>query len=238
MSSPSSSAGPMRPCFGPTGMSPSLKSTITSRPAGERLHDLAEIGLSILDVMIGVTDEHEIHRGRDTRVVLRGQQRLDVAEPLLLRPLSQIAHHVGLHVDGQHLSLRHGPREAHREIAGARPEIGDAGRGRERERGHHGVGLSPGVPRRIVGAFGPLLGVVEMVGAGDRDCPGARREEEARRGAPARRAGSQPRRRGNEQARRKRAASSFRETARAARERGAGVKRHAGLHLRRKIRVR
>ena len=60
-------------------------------------------------------------------------------------------------------ALRDRPGQAHREVAGARPEVGDRHVGRQRQRGDHRVGLLPGVTRGVVELGRPLLRVREAV---------------------------------------------------------------------------
>jgi hypothetical protein len=129
----------------------------------EPIRDGLEVGLGIGEVMKHVAHEHEIHGRGQAWIVGLGLHGLEIGEPFLLRALGKPRDHVGFDVDRVDLALRSRSSEAHREVTGARAEIGDHGIGCEGEARNDRVGFLPG---RALGRFelrGPLLGVIEAV---------------------------------------------------------------------------
>ena len=89
--------------------------------------------------------------------------RAYIRELLLPRALPQVADHVGLDVGRDHVPLRHGTREANREVARTRTDVRDGHRRCQRERGDHRVRLLPCIARRIVEHLRPLVRILEPV---------------------------------------------------------------------------
>src|SRR5262249_56052325 len=86
-----------------------------------------------------------------------------VARRVVVGGVVEVPHHARLGVDAVYDALGRGARQAHREVAGARTDVGDRRVRRDRERRDHLAGLLPGVARRIVEDLRPALGVGEAV---------------------------------------------------------------------------
>jgi len=130
-------------------------------PGGE----LREVVQAIVDVVPRVDDEHEVDaRGRKLGIVGGRERRNDVRQLRLCRALFHVVNQLGLDVDRQHAPLfTHRLGQANGEVPGAGAQIGDRHSRRDPERRQHGLGLLPGVPRRVVENADPLLDVVERM---------------------------------------------------------------------------
>ncbi len=122
-----------------------------------------EVGHAVVDVVVGVDDQHLVHLGRQLRIVGLAVHRFKVGEPALRRALAQVAHHVGLDVDRVHAPPGCHVRQPHREVPRSGADVGHRGVGRQRERADHLVRLLPGVARGIVEHLRPVLGALEIM---------------------------------------------------------------------------
>ena len=128
-------------------------------------------------MVVGVDEEREVHPLRQPRVIGRRLHGEDIGELLALRALGEVAHHVGLDVRRVDPALRQHAREAHREVAGARADVGDHRIGLERERLDELVRLLPGVALGVVEDLRPFLRIAELVLVRMRRLRGGARKE-------------------------------------------------------------
>jgi hypothetical protein len=113
----------------------------------ERADELARVADTVLDLLVDVRQEDDVAaRGRERRVVEARPHHLHLREslaPLLLRERPE---HRLLHVGREDAAVgAHRAREADREVARARADIGDRRPGSDAERADHLVGPLPGL---------------------------------------------------------------------------------------------
>ena len=133
-------------------------------PAGRQVAlQVPEVLLALVDVVVHVDEKHQVHLPRKLRVVEGSLHRLHVRAAFLLRPLREVLHHVGLHVDRVHLALGQHGREPRGEIAGAGADVRHDRAGIELQRRNYLMRLLPGVAIRIVEDMRPLLCVLELM---------------------------------------------------------------------------
>ena len=106
----------------------------------------------VVEVMVGVHDQRHVARGRrQQRVAGDREQRCQVRDPRLLHPVAQRGQDHRLDIHGPDVAGRtHGPCQPQREVPGTRSDVARRLPGRKTQRLHHGVGLLPGVARRIL----------------------------------------------------------------------------------------
>ena len=119
-------------------------------PAGREVApQVAEVGRAVLEVVVGVDDEHEIDAAVGKgRIFEAAEDHLHVGQVFLRHALPKVFVH--LLVDVDRVDLPVGPgcrRETKREIAASRAEVGDAIPRTDAERGDHPLRLLPFVPR-------------------------------------------------------------------------------------------
>jgi hypothetical protein len=112
---------------------------------------------------VDIDEEREIHLLGKARIVGATRHRLQVLQSFTPRAFSEVAHHVGLDVDGVNGSLGVHVREAHGEVPGAGADVGDKRVAAKIEGADHFVRLLPGVSLRVVEDVRPLFGVAETM---------------------------------------------------------------------------
>jgi len=112
-------------------------------------------------VVIGVHYQNNIDRLGEISGVGKRLHRNEIGQMLALRPLGEIAHHVGLDIGGEDFSVGHAFGDPYAEISGARADIGDPRRALQTKRIQNLLRLLPGVAFGVVELLRPLLGIVE-----------------------------------------------------------------------------
>ena len=128
--------------------------------------DGLEVGGAVLEMMVGVAGEQEVHGLGKLRIATGREHRLDVGVPVLRGLLAHVLEHALVDVDRVDLPVRSDRLcDQEGEVAAARPEVADARAGREGEALDDAIRFLP-----FVAVAEVLVGEPLEVGAPAEEC--------------------------------------------------------------------